>query len=100
MEEKKLVSNEEAKELVKEILKNDPVVLKELKMRPNEQDIRELRRKDKDQLSFRLMTDYWQYLSAINTTLVAIQIVAMEIAKKMGIPIENLLDEYTKVDDK
>ena len=44
------------------------------------------------------MADFWQYLNAINTTLVHQQIVIMEIAKKLNIDIETKLDQAVKTD--
>lgn len=88
------LSDEQILELfdrVKELKKNE--VLKELPLREGEQDIRQLNREDKDQLDFRLKTDFWTYLAAINQTLVDLLIVSMEIAKKLGIEIEKVLDE-------
>lgn len=67
--------------------------LKELKLRDGEEDIRELSAKDYRQLEFRLMSDYWTYLNALNTTLVHLQIVVMEIAKKQGIDINKILND-------
>lgn len=67
--------------------------LKELKLREGEEDIRELSVKDYRQLEFRLMSDYWTYLNALNTTLVHLQIIVMEIAKKQGIDINKILNE-------
>lgn len=67
--------------------------LKELKLREGEEDIRELSAKDYRQLEFRLMSDYWTYLNALNTTLVHLQIVVMEIAKKQGIDINKILND-------
>jgi hypothetical protein len=67
--------------------------LLELKLRENEEDIRELPEADYRQLNFRLMTDFWQYLNALNTTLVHLQLVTMEIAKKQGINIEKILND-------
>jgi hypothetical protein len=73
-------------------------IVKAIKLRPGEQDIRQLPKKDMLQLNYRLQCDEWQYLAAINSTLVAVQIILMEIAKKQGIEIEKILDEVTKVD--
>jgi hypothetical protein len=67
--------------------------LLELKLRENEEDIRELPEADYRQLNFRLMTDFWQYLNALNITLVHLQLVTMEIAKKQGINIEKVLND-------
>lgn len=73
--------------------------LKELKLRDGEEDIRELSAKDYRQLEFRLMSDFWQYLSALNTTLVHLQLIVMELAKKQGIEIEKILNELGSNND-
>lgn len=62
-------------------------------MREGEEDIRQLSAKDYRQLEFRLMADFWQYLSAINVTLLHTEIILMEIAKKQGIEIEKILND-------
>lgn len=74
--------------------------LKELKLREGEEDIRELSAKDYRQLEFRLMSDYWAYLNSLNITLVHLQIVVMEIAKKQGIDIEDILNKLGSNNDK
>jgi hypothetical protein len=67
--------------------------LVEIKLREGEEDIRELSEGDYRQLQFRLMSDYWAYLNALNTTLVHLQIIVMEIAKKQDINIEKILND-------
>lgn len=74
----------------------EPKVLKEIKLREGEEDIRQLDRKDIIQLDYRLKTDYWQYLAAMNDTLVTVTLILMEIAKKMDIPIEKIINEAYK----
>jgi hypothetical protein len=73
-------------------------ILKKIKLRDGEEDVRQLPEKDFKQLEYRLMADFWQYLNAINTTLVHQQIVIMEIAKKLNIDIETKLDEKVKTE--
>jgi hypothetical protein len=68
-------------------------VLKNITLREGEEDIRELPVKDYRQLEYRLMADYWQYLSAINTTLVHLQLIVMELAKKNDIDVAKLLND-------
>lgn len=68
-------------------------VRENLTLREGEEDIRQLSAKDYRQLEFRLMSDFWQYLSALNVTLVHLQIITMELAKKQGIDIEKILNE-------
>lgn len=73
-------------------------ILKEVKLRPNEENVKELAKTEYQQLEYRLLADFWQYLNAINTTLVHTQIILMEIAKKQGINIEQILDDTAKTD--
>jgi hypothetical protein len=67
-------------------------ILKDIKLREGEEDIRELSAKDYRQLEYRLMADFWQYLNALNQTMVLQQIILMEMAKKQGIEIDKILN--------
>jgi hypothetical protein len=67
-------------------------ILKDIKLREGEEDIRDLSAKDYRQLEYRLMADFWQYLNALNQTMVLQQIVLMEMAKKQGIEIDKILN--------
>jgi hypothetical protein len=88
------LTEQQAQELLNKA--KEPKVLKEIKLREGEEDIRDLDRKDVIQLDYRLKSDYWQYLAALNQTLITLTLVAMEIAKKMDIPIEKIIDESVK----
>jgi hypothetical protein len=68
-------------------------VLEQIKLREGEEDIRQLKAEDHKQLEYRLLADFWQYLSAINVTLLHTQVILMEMAKKQGIEIEKILNE-------
>jgi hypothetical protein len=68
-------------------------ILKDIKLREGEEDIRDLSAKDYRQLEYRLMADFWQYLNALNQTMVLQQIVLMEMAKKQGIEIDKILND-------
>jgi hypothetical protein len=68
-------------------------ILKDIKLREGEEDIRNLSAKDYRQLEYRLMADFWQYLNALNQTMVLQQIVLMEMAKKQGIEIDKILND-------
>jgi hypothetical protein len=67
-------------------------ILKDIKLREGEEDIRDLSAKDYRQLEYRLMADFWQYLNALNQTMVLQQIILMEMAKKQGIEIDKILN--------
>jgi hypothetical protein len=67
-------------------------ILKDIKLREGEEDIRDLSAKDYRQLEYRLMADFWQYLNALNQTMVLQQIILMEMAKKQGIDIDKILN--------
>jgi hypothetical protein len=68
-------------------------ILKDIKLREGEEDIRDLSAKDYRQLEYRLMADFWQYLNALNQTMVLQQLILMEMAKKQGIEIDKILND-------
>ena len=70
-----------------------PKILTHIKMRDGEEDIRKLPQKDKDQLLYRLLCDLWVYNKSQHDSLIALEIIMIEIAKKMGINIEKKLDD-------
>jgi|AGTN01.2.fsa_nt_gi hypothetical protein len=89
-EEDKKVLTEKAAEAMKKA--REPKVLKSIGMRDGETDIRELPKKDLKQLEYRLLCDIWAYENSQHQSLVAIQVILMEIAEKMGIPIKEILN--------
>ncbi len=86
---------EQVKKIQKAIEEADkPKILTEIKMRKGEEDIRQLSEGDKAQLNHRLMCDLWLYNKAQHDSLVTITLVLLEIAKKLGINIEEKLNDY------
>lgn len=80
----------------KQIIQKKNPVLKKLKLRENEEDIRALPERDYRQLQYRVMCDQWCFLNAMQKDLNLLTLVVIEIAKKSGVDIDQILKNLVK----
>lgn len=71
-------------------------VLKKIKLRENEEDVRTLPNCDYRQLEYRVMCDQWCFLNAMQKDINLLTLVVIELAKKSGVDIDELFKNLMK----